>query len=473
MFESALSSVRVAQVKRLVGVLVLFIGLALGHGPVLAAPPPDAPSLEEAGYLERFRGDLEGAERIYRALSRKEEAREVRAEALYRLGALLLRRGASEGAQALATLAQDFPERRDLLARAEAALARTGAANAPDTPSAEPTLSAQAEAAPRSPPGRILARRTDGLFAFSLGRRDGLAAGLRCDVLRDGRPAGLGLVLRVTDALAAAKLLSGEAAPGDQVLARAPEAASRSAAMSTTASAGAPVEPLESPALLESARIFLDAIAASAPTSAGASAPQGILLEARAVGADASFVERLPFAFERAPQPRPEGTVASPEAGALLARLTADAERLFVERLMGAPDARVYRAERTALRPGARVEVSLSAPVAPRAGVKLGLRLLADARRRPGAAAADEFEVEVDLTVTERGKEPALFPGAEGPIAVAAPRSQRLRALVRLARDRPAVVLAGVADPFAEGPARRELLITLSFARPPPEGLDR
>src|SRR4051812_9196739 len=101
---------------------------------VLFALGADAPTLEEGAYLERFLGDLDGAERIYKEVLARGAQGEMRAEVLFRLGALLVRRGQDDGHGFLKMLVDEFPARDDLKKRAFALLDPDRAAIAGDAP---------------------------------------------------------------------------------------------------------------------------------------------------------------------------------------------------------------------------------------------------------------------------------------------------------------------------------------------------
>lgn len=409
-------------------VLAIFFLLA----PTLASAGDPAAALERGAYLERAKGDLAGAEAAYReALAGLREDDPARAEALFRLGSMLVRAGrVEEGRGRLVELGHAFPGRRDLVARAELLVAMAGPpAAAPDG---------------ERPRGRVLAaRREAGLFAFEPGRRGGVEIGRRVAVYREGKLVGEALVVRALDAVAVAKLVSGEAALGDAL--DVPRPAEAAAAVESQA------------ALAEAARRLVERIAveegAAAPAggvgaAANVTATAAIAVEVRVVGCDAAFLEALPFAFERLAPARVEereGPLGG-EAGPV-AVLSPAALRTLLDRL-GRPETgwcATIRTETLALESAKRAEIGLRP--AGDGQLAIGLRAL------PGAAGA--LELEIDAVALERPPEAGKVP--------LAPRLARVRGRVGLDRVRPAALVGGLRDPFAapggRGGARLVLIL--------------
>jgi hypothetical protein len=100
-------------------------GLALMLVAVLAGQSPGE-LLQKGIYTQETVGDLDGAIRIYRQiLSGAAESRSVAAQAQYRLGICLLGKGDSAGAaQAFQKLIKEYPEQKELLAKARQKLPR-------------------------------------------------------------------------------------------------------------------------------------------------------------------------------------------------------------------------------------------------------------------------------------------------------------------------------------------------------------
>lgn len=100
--------------KRLLILTALAAGIALG-----AESMSDV--LQKAIYTQDTLGDLEGAIRLYRqVLSQAAESRTLGAQAQFRLGQCLLRKGAADEArQVFQKLIEDYPEQKELVAKAK------------------------------------------------------------------------------------------------------------------------------------------------------------------------------------------------------------------------------------------------------------------------------------------------------------------------------------------------------------------
>jgi len=110
--------------------LALALAVCLLPVPAVAVPDPvradevaAAASLEEAVYLEKVRGDLVAAEAVYRSLLDRVAGGPVRAQALFRHGAVLLKLGRpKEAADVFARMRRDFPKEQGLAIRADTLL---------------------------------------------------------------------------------------------------------------------------------------------------------------------------------------------------------------------------------------------------------------------------------------------------------------------------------------------------------------
>ncbi|MCX6622938.1 MAG: tetratricopeptide repeat protein [Acidobacteria bacterium] len=80
--------------------------------------------LQKGIYTQETVGDLDGAIKIYRqVVTSSSESRAYAAQAQYRLGQCLLKKGAAaEATQAFKTLVSDYPEQTELVAKAKAYL---------------------------------------------------------------------------------------------------------------------------------------------------------------------------------------------------------------------------------------------------------------------------------------------------------------------------------------------------------------
>ena len=106
------------------GVVILCLCLA---APALAQPASDL--LQSGIFAQETAGDLDGAIRIYRQILKAlPEMRLYAAQAQYRLGVCLLRKGdAAAGIDALQQVIRDYPDERDLVALARESIPRPGA----------------------------------------------------------------------------------------------------------------------------------------------------------------------------------------------------------------------------------------------------------------------------------------------------------------------------------------------------------
>ena len=104
-------------------IALLWLSLA-----ALAAAQPASDLLQTGIFEQETAGDLDGAIRIYRQiLSSSADMRLYAPQAQYRLGVCLLRKGDNAGAtEAFAALSRNYPEARDLIARARESMTDRG-----------------------------------------------------------------------------------------------------------------------------------------------------------------------------------------------------------------------------------------------------------------------------------------------------------------------------------------------------------
>lgn len=120
------------KTKTFLSVLALRAGVVVGALLLLASAGPllaDSPSelLEKGIYSEETKGDLDGAMTLYQQVVAEGKATEaVAAQAQYRLGVCLYKKKQlSEASAAFEKLCQDFPNQKDLVAKAQEYLAGT------------------------------------------------------------------------------------------------------------------------------------------------------------------------------------------------------------------------------------------------------------------------------------------------------------------------------------------------------------
>jgi hypothetical protein len=411
----------------------------------VALAAPDEPerdpraALARAAYEERARGDLAAAEQAYRdAIEGLPPGDPARADAIFRLGALLVRSGRIEEARGLfVRLFREFPDRRDLLARADQLLIATSDPPPPPRGSGGRT-------------GRVIAvGRESGAFGLDLGTADGLGIGSRLIAYREGAPIGEALVVRALERVSVARSISGVVAAGDEVVVR--RHADFSPETSPT-TGGAPARDVEA------LRRLLERLAGeeaerrppapslpAQPTATAATAP-GPAVELRLIAGEEGFLGSLGLALETLPPGRPEPDALLAAEPPLCARLRPGDVRLVLDVLSGAlarpagAAAFVLGSGTEAIEAGRRVEASIGVAGGAATRVAVGLRA-----RRLGAA---EATIEVEALAVQRPPDaPPLF--------------QRVRGEVTLDAAYPGALVGGLRQPGAGGGRGRPLFLLL------------
>jgi hypothetical protein len=394
---------------------------------------------ERGKYLERVEGDLPGAQSAYRlALARLHASDEIRAEVLFRYGALLFRRGDFEGAVDQLRELKNTHARFDLNVRADALLALWSRA----------TVGARARIIVVDEGGALIVARVPPGVSVELGQR------LRIE-RASNQYVGEALVLDRSASELGARVLPGAAVQVGDFLVLPSEGAE-------TAGVGAsPAEVVaDATEELARARVLLAALREvdGEPVRAGAT-----VLLVSVLRADPSLIESSPLVFVPLRSPSSPRESGSGGGAALVAEVAAEQlialrSRLSAAPLTGPRGSRVYRTEVVSLEAGAEVPVRIGGLRPPGGegqarfeGLLLGLH-----RSRGGG---DSLVLDLDGRIQDLNA--TLFPGIAGPIAASKSAQQVFRGRVELSAESPAVLIGGLLDPFSNSAEPAELLLLI------------